>query len=97
MDVVGVGGDGSLLLVHMIDIPHPLNTHRRSSSYIYKVFQHLLQRLQVIRMLPHPDICPLGPESGCCRQCQCGRWVLLVLMFKAPHSHQTHIRSSLYI
>jgi hypothetical protein len=42
-----------LLLVLMIETPHPLHTHIRSSLYIYKVFQHLLQWLVVIRMLPH--------------------------------------------
>jgi len=65
MDVVGIGG--RFLLVVMIGTPHSLHTHSRSSSYIYKVFQHLLQFLVVIRrMPPHPYICPLGPESGCC-------------------------------
>ena len=39
MDVVGIGG-GSLLVL-LIEVPHPLHTHRRSSSYIYKDFQHL--------------------------------------------------------
>jgi hypothetical protein len=38
------------LLVLVIDTPHPVHTHSRSSLYIYKVFQHLLQWLQVIRM-----------------------------------------------
>jgi hypothetical protein len=33
----------------MIENPHPLHTHRRSSSYIYKDFQHLLLWLVVIR------------------------------------------------
>ena len=38
------------LLVPMIETPHPVHTHSRSSSYIYKVFHHLQQWLQVIRM-----------------------------------------------
>ena len=33
VDVVGIGG-GSLF-VHMIDTPHPVHTHSRSSLYIY--------------------------------------------------------------
>ena len=57
MDVVGIGG--RFLLVVMIEVHHTLHTHSRSSSYIYKVFQHLLQFLVVIRMPSHPDICSL--------------------------------------
>jgi len=30
------------LLVLMIETPHPVHTHGRSSLYIYKRFQHLL-------------------------------------------------------
>jgi hypothetical protein len=55
VDVVGIGG--GFLLVLMIETPHSLHTHSRSSSYMYKVFQHLLQWLVVIRLPPHPDIC----------------------------------------
>jgi hypothetical protein len=54
VDVVGVAG-GSLLVV-IIEAPHSLHTHRRSTSYIYKVFQQLLW-LVVIRMQIQPDIC----------------------------------------
>ena len=64
MDFLGVGG-GSLLVLK-IETPHPLHTHIRSSLYIYNAIQHLLQRLVVISMPPHPDICPLGPESVKC-------------------------------
>ena len=38
------------LLVLMIETPHPVHTHSRSSLYIYKVFEHLQQWLRVIRM-----------------------------------------------
>ena len=38
------------LLVLVIDTPHPVHTHSRSSLYIYKVLQHLQQWLKVIRM-----------------------------------------------
>ena len=31
--------------------------------YIYKVFNHLQQWLQVIRMKPQPDMCSLRPKS----------------------------------
>jgi hypothetical protein len=55
--VLGVGG-GSLFVL-MIETPHPLHTHSRYSLYIYKVFQHLLQWLQVIGMPPHSDISSL--------------------------------------
>jgi hypothetical protein len=43
VDVVGEGG--GFLLVLIIETPHSLHTHSRSSSYIYKAIQHLLQRL----------------------------------------------------
>jgi hypothetical protein len=43
VDVVGIGG--GFLLVLMIETPHSLHTHSRSTSYIYNVFQLLLQRL----------------------------------------------------
>jgi uncharacterized protein YerC len=80
---------GGSRLVLMIEDPHSLHTHRRSSLYIYNAIQHLLQRLQVIRMLPHTDIRPQW--SGCC---WCGRWSLLVLMIEAPNSLHTYLRSS---
>jgi hypothetical protein len=59
VDVAGVVG-GSLLIVLMIEASHPLHTHTRSSSYIYKVFQHLLQWLVVIRMQHHTDMLGLA-------------------------------------
>jgi hypothetical protein len=40
----------------MIETPHTLHTHSRSTLYIYKVFQHLLQWLVVIRMQLQLDI-----------------------------------------
>ena len=66
VDVVGIGG-GSLFVL-MIETPHPLHTHSRSSLYIYNAIQHLEQWLPVIRMPLHPDICSLRPKSdvlGC--------------------------------
>ena len=44
------------LLVLMIETPHTVHTHSRSSLYIYKVFEHLKQWLRVIGMslTPHP-------------------------------------------
>jgi len=53
-----------LLLVLMIETPHPLHTHIRSSLYLYKVFQHLLQWLVVIRMLPHLRVDLVGVGVG---------------------------------
>jgi len=50
----------------MIETPHSIHTHSRSSLYIYNAIQHLRQWLQAISMPPHPDICYLRPESGCC-------------------------------
>jgi hypothetical protein len=46
------------LLVLMIETTHhTLHTHSRSTLYIYKVFQHLLQWLVVvIRIQLQPDI-----------------------------------------
>jgi len=66
VDLLGGVGGGSLLVVLMIEASHPLHTHSRFSSYIYNALQHLLLRLVDIRMPPHPDICSLRPESGCC-------------------------------
>ena len=43
----------------MIETPHPVHTHSRSSLYIYKVFEHLQQWLRVIRMQLQPE----GPKS----------------------------------
>jgi hypothetical protein len=60
VNIVGVG-DGSLLVL-MIAVPHSLHTHSRSTLYIYKMFQHLLQWLVVIRMQLQPDIA-LGEEE----------------------------------
>jgi hypothetical protein len=42
----------------MIETPHPhtLHTHSRSVSYIYKVFQRLLEWQVVIRMQLQPVI-----------------------------------------
>ena len=54
----------------MIETPHTLHTHTRSILYIYNAIQHLLQWLVVIRMMPHPDICPLGPERGFPSRCR---------------------------
>ena len=51
------------LLVLMIETPHPVHTHSRSSLYIYKVFEHLQQWLRVIRVSLQPDICSHGPKS----------------------------------
>jgi hypothetical protein len=43
--------------------PTHTNSHRRSTLYIYKVFQHLLQWLVVIRGCnPNIDICSMGPR-----------------------------------
>jgi hypothetical protein len=64
--------------------------------YIYNVIQHLLQRLQVIRMPPHPDICPLGPRARV-DLLGVGGGSLLVLMIEVPHPLHTHSRSALYI
>ena len=53
-DVLGAEVGSSVSL--MIETPHPVHTHSKSSLYIYKVFQHLLQWLKVIRMQPYPNI-----------------------------------------
>ena len=64
MDVLSLVSveDGSLLIL-MIEAPHSLHTHSRSSLYIYNAIQNLTLLLKVIRMQPHPDICSLGPET----------------------------------
>ena len=55
MDVVGIGSGSQF--VRMIETPHTLHTHSRSSLYIYNAIQHVQQCLPVIRMPIHPDIC----------------------------------------
>jgi hypothetical protein len=76
-----------------------IHTHSISIStlYLYKVFQHLLLWLVVIRMQFQPDICSLGPVAGC--HCV---WLskldsLLVVMIETPHTLHTHSRSTLYM
>ena len=51
----------------MIDAPHPLHTHIRSSLYIYIVCQHLIPWLVFIRMQPQPDVCWVS-HSKCWQQ-----------------------------
>jgi hypothetical protein len=84
----------------MIEAPHPVHTHSRSTSFIYKVFQHLLQWLVVvIRMQPQPDICLVSQSQRCSKRFS---WFLTCSisyedMIKAPHPLHTHVRSSPYI
>ena len=83
------------VIVLMIEVPHSIHTHSRSSLYIHNVIQHLRQWLQVIRMPPHPDICYLRPlvfES----HLEC-TYVCTYVMIETPQPLHTHIRSSLYI
>jgi hypothetical protein len=53
----------------------------------------MLLWLPVIRMLPHPDICSLGPE-WILDLLGVGGGYLLDLMIEAPHSLHTLRRSS---
>jgi hypothetical protein len=78
----------------MIRTPHPLHAHRRSTLYIYKVFQHLLQWLLVIMIQSQPNICSLGPESGCS---WCRRWSLCGYLWLRPHTQLMLIGGLLYI
>jgi hypothetical protein len=81
VDVVGVLG-GSLLVL-MIEAPHSLHTHIRSSLYIYKVFQHLELWLVVIKGCHHTlifAVCDLRVDL-----LGVGGGSLLVLMIEAPH------------
>jgi hypothetical protein len=86
----------------MIRTPHTLNTHCRSSSYIYIVCQHLLLRLHVIRM--QPNLYMLLVSQSTVKGREGSRWftwfchgVLLLRMIKTPHTLHTHSRSSSYI
>ena len=45
-----------LLMILMIETPHLVHTHSRSSLYIYKVFEHLQKWLRVIRVSLQPKI-----------------------------------------
>jgi len=75
LDVVGIGG--GYLLVLIIQAPHSLHTHSRSSLYIYNAIQHLRQWLQVIRMQPHT--CN-GKDYGLCVS-------YLISEYKSTHCH----------
>ena len=93
MDVVGIVG--GYLLVLLIEVPHSIHTHSRSSLYIYNAIQHLRQWLQAISMLPHPDIWYLRllvfkSHLEC-------TYVCTYVMIETPQPLHTHIRSSLYI
>jgi hypothetical protein len=92
VDVVGVRG--GFLLVLMIQTPHSLHTHSRSSLYIYNAIQHLLLWLQVL---------------GCCHTLiftlcdlrvdllDIGGGSQFVLIIEASNPLHTLSRSSLYI
>jgi len=83
------------LLVIMIETPHPVHTHSRSSLYIYKVFEHLQQWLVVIRVSLQPDICS-HLRVMLCMDSHLDP-LLVVLMIETPHPVHSHSRSSLYI
>jgi hypothetical protein len=78
----------------MIEIPHPIHTPIRSSSYLYKVFLILLLWLVVIWMQPQHDIA-LSPSLRGIRWLS---WTITCSMCKvmigAPHPPHTH-RTSL--
>jgi hypothetical protein len=90
--VVGIGG-GSLLVL-LIEAPHSLHTHSKSSLYIYNAVQHLQQWLQVIRMLPQPYYLSetFGEEIIFESHLEC-----TYVMIETPQPLHTHSRSSLYI
>jgi hypothetical protein len=100
VDVVGKAG--GFLLVLMIEAPHFLHTHIRSSLYINNVIQHLLQWLQVIRMQP-PLIYDWFHKftkvvaGGSRRFTWIHHGVALLHLIRAPHTLHTHSRSSSYI
>jgi hypothetical protein len=76
----------------MIEAPHPLHTHRRSTLYIYNVFPHLILQLQVIRMQP-----PTWYMLGLTVKVVVVGDFLQYVMIEAPHTLYTHSRSSSYI
>ena len=79
----------------MIETPHSLHTHTRSSLYIYNAIQHLLQGFCIIRMMQHHIITALWDLRV--NAVGIGGGFLLVLMIETPHTLHTYIRSSLYI
>ena len=93
MNVVGIVG-GSLLVL-MIESTHTLHTYTGSTLYIYNAIQHLLQWLEVIRMMQHHIVTALwdlrvnvvGIVGGS----------LLVLMIESTHTLHTYTGSTLYI
>jgi hypothetical protein len=60
VDVVGVAG-GSLL-VYIIEAPHPLHTHRRSTLYIIKCNSSPATVASGLSMQLQPDIRSMEPK-----------------------------------
>jgi hypothetical protein len=83
----------------MVEIPHPLHTNIRSTSYIYDVFLYLLLRLGVIRMQPHTEYAwsHTLTHSGGRRFSWFLTWIIMCAMIEAPHPVHTHVRSTSYI
>jgi len=97
--VLGVGGaeaQAQVLLVHMIETTHPLHAHIRSSFYMNKVFQHLLQWLVVIRMQLQPDIFSMSNTKlgqGFCDDCGGG---VRTHSYDCP-THTEYVNHLLYV
>ena len=95
--VLGVGGaEAQVLLVHMIETTHPLHAHIRSSFYMNKVFQHLLQWLVVIRMQLQPDIFSMSNTKlgqGFCDDCGGG---VRTHSYDCP-THTEYVNHLLYV
>ena len=82
----------------MIETPHSLHTHSRSTLYIYKVLQLFQLWPVVIRVHFQPDMCSLKRWGSGSRQFT---WFLTCIMCKVmietSHPIHTHSRSTLYI
>ena len=76
------------LLVHMIETTHPLHAHIRSSFYMNKVFQHLLQWLVVIRMQLQPDIFSMSNTK---------LWWYGMVLHLHPYGHPPHIKHAKHL
>ena len=86
------------MLQVMIEAPHPLYTHSRSTSCIYEVFQYLLLGLAVIWMQTQPIYTWSHILSGGSRRFT---WfltcIMLEVLIEVTHPLHTHGRSALYI
>ena len=80
----------------MIEAPHAPYTDRRSSLYMYKVLQHLLLWLVVIRMQPQPDILRLTVKVAVVGD-SLGFWLVHTVGYDYCNPHTSYSYQLLFI